>query len=126
MSCNKLTDIKPSKLPINIEKLDLHDNQPSVVGDFSQHKQVVRLDLKGNEIIRIYDTIVNLSFLEIDTLGEKFFESEHGYTHLKKYNFNTVYLKQPPQEVFERGLKSVHSYFKNMTLSKRVKHLIKR
>ena len=42
-------------------------------------------------------------------------------SHLPTYN-----LMQPPHEVFKRGLQSVRMYFKDMALSKRVKHSRKR
>ena len=126
LSSNQITDFDPSNVPVHIEEINLNDNQLSEVRDFSQHKKLKRLNLNGNEIIKICETNIKISFWQIDTLGEKYFESEHGFKHLKKYRFTSSHLKQPPQEVFVRGLKSVRSYFKDMALSKRVMHSRKR
>ena len=126
LSDNQITEIDPSKLPFSIERLDMSNNKLTEVRDFSHHKQLFRLDLRGNRIMKIYNVNKDMSSWIIDTFDENFFETEDGYNHLKASNFNITDLIQPPPQVFQRGLKSVQTYFKDMALSKRVRHSRKR
>ena len=123
---NKIEFIEPSELPITIKVLDIHNNQLTELRDFSGHKELTKLNLSGNKIIKIYDVNRDISFWEIDTFGESFFETECGYNLLIMCHFDTKYLIQPPQEVFKSGLKSIQTYFKNMALSKKVNNSRKR
>ena len=126
VSCNQITGIDPAKLPANIKVLEMDGNRLSKVRDFSEHKKLDTLNLRGNEITEIYEVNTKISFWHMDRFGEKFFDNEDGYNHLVRNNFNSWYLEQPPEEVFLRGVKSVQSYFKDMAISKRVKHSRKR
>ena len=117
---NKLTQIDPSKIPVNIQVLEVSDNRLTEVGDFSRHKQLVELFLAGNELVHIHAANTNISSWDMDTFGEKFFQNEDGYNNLKRYNFDSTKLMQPPREVFDAGLKSIQSYFKSVAQSKRV------
>ena len=67
-----------------------------------------------------------MSDWDIDTFNECFFENEHGYNKLIARHFLAIHLIQPPVEVFRCGLKSVRTYFKELTMSKTVKHSRKR
>ena len=126
LSGNQITDIDPSNVPLNIGILDISNNKLTEVRDFTQHKQLEQLDLRGNQIVKIYDANRNMSSWIIDTLHEEFFANAYGYNHLKKCNFKTYYLVQPPLQVFKRGVKSLQIYFKDMAQSKRVKNSRKR
>ena len=61
-----------------------------------------------------------------NTIDETFFNNEDPYKHLLACYFCTQHLRQPPEEVFTHGLQSVQTYFKDLALSKRVRHSRKR
>ena len=123
---NQITDLDPNKLPSNIEVLRMDDNKLSVLTDFSRHKQLKKMTLTGNQIMKIYDINRDIQSWDIDTFDEKFFENKTGYNQLLASHLNTEGLRHPPPEVFARGLNSIQAYFKDMVLSKRVKHSRKR
>ena len=126
LSYNQITDLDPHTLPLDIVELEMSRNKLTEIKDFSHHKKLQTLDLRGNEIVSIYDTNRDMSFWDIDTFHQTFFDNEHGYNQLLASRLPTQYLKQPPPEVFTRGLQSVQTYFKDITLSKRVRHSRKR
>ena len=126
LSENQITDLDPHTLPLDIVELEMCGNKLTEMKDFSHHKKLQTLNLIGNEIVSIYDTNRDMSFWRIDTFHQTFFDNEHGYNQLLASRLPTGYLKQPPQEVFTRGLQSVQTYFKDLTLSKRVRHYRKR
>ena len=123
---NQITDLDPCKLPITIKVLWMRGNKVTEVQNFSQHKQLEILDLKGNQIVKIYDINRDMSSWNIDTFHEEFFEDESGYHHVIDCHLHTDDLIQPPPVVFRRSLQSVRTYFKDMALSKRVRHSRKR
>ena len=116
LSDNKITHIVPKHLPLNIEYLDMKNNKLFEVRNLTKHKKLKTIDLAGNEIIKVYSANKDISFWVIDTFHEKFFEKQHGYYHLLEGKFNPSGLRQPPKEVFKRGLKSVQMYFKDRRL----------
>ena len=126
LSFNQITDLDPHTLPLDIEELWMSGNKLTEIKDFSHHKKLQTLDLRDNEIMKIYDTNRNMSFLYIDRFHQTFFDNEHGYNQLLDSRLYTRYIKQPPRSVFTRGLQSVQTYFKDITLSKRVRHSRKR
>ena len=126
LTCNQITDLDPHTLPLDTEKLDISQNKLTEIKDFSYHKKLQVLNLSGNKITKIYDTNRDMSFWEIDTFDETFFHNEHGYNQLLACHLLTDELREPPQEVFTRGPQSVQTYFKDLTLSKRVRHSRKR
>ena len=126
LSGNQIRDLDPQKLPGNIDELRMSHNKVTEVKDFSQHKQLRVLDLTENEIVKIYDINRDMSHWHIDRFHEKFFEDESGYQHVIDSHLPTYNLIQPPHEVFKRGLQSVRTYFRDMVLSKRVRHSRKR
>ena len=126
LSRNQITDLDPHTLPLDIVELNMRGNKLTEIKDFSHHKNLQTLYLIGNEIMSIYDTNRDMSFWRIDTFHQTFFDNEHGYNQLLASRLPTWYLKQPPREVFTRGLQSVQTYFKDITLSKRVRHSRKR
>ena len=126
LSDNNISELDPQKFPLNIERLHLRNNKLAEVKDFSQHKKLRALDLRGNEIVKIYEANRDMSSWRVDTFHENFFQKEHSYQHLTDSHLPTRWLSQPPQEVSTRGLQSVIIYFKDMVLSKRVRHSRKR
>ena len=126
LSHNEITDLDPHTLPLDIEELWMRGNKLTEIKDFSHHKKLQTLNLRGNEITNIYDTNRDMSFWRIDTFHQTFFDNEHGYNQLLASHLPTDELRQPPEEVFTRGLQSVQTYFKHLTLSKRVRHSRKR
>ena len=126
LSFNQITDLDPHTLPLDIEYLNMSGNKLTQIKDFSHHKKLQILSLNGNEIMSIYDTNRDMSFWWIDTFHQTFFDNEHGYNQLRASRLPTRDLKQPPRLVFTRGLQSVQTYFKDLTLSKRVRHSRKR
>ena len=126
LSWNQITDLDPHTLPLDIVKLHMNENKLTEIKDFSHHKKLQTLDLNGNEIISIYDTNRDMSSWRIDRFHQTFFDKEHGYNQLLASRLPTHRLIQPPPEVFTRGLQSVQTYFKDLTLSKRVRHSRKR
>ena len=126
LSGNQITDLDSQKVPLNIEQLDIRKNKVAVVRNFSRHKKLRKLYLDGNQIMTIYDTNRDMSSWIITVFDEKFFKNKEGYKHLLDCGLKTGKLRQPPEEVFKRGLKSIQTYFKDMALSKRVRHSRKR
>ena len=126
LSYNQIADLDPHTLPLDIEELYMVRNKLTEIKDFSHHKKLRELNLKANEIIKIYDTNRNMSRWQIDTFHQTFFDNEHGYKQLLASYLPTGGLTQPPEFVFTRGLQSVQTYFKDLTLSKRVRHSRKR
>ena len=126
LSDNQITDLDPHTLPLDIVYLDMSGNKLTEIKDFSHHKKLQTLHLIGNEIMSIYDTNRDVSFWYIDRFHQTFFDNEHGYNQLRASPLPTGGLKQPPYSVFTRGLQSVQTYFKDITLSKRVRHSRKR
>ena len=126
LSDNQVTELDPDKLPVNIEEVLLQNNKLTVVRDFTQHKKLQKLDLRGNLIIKIYDINRDMSSWWIDRLDERFFEDKTAYQLLVDGQLNVGWLTQPPSSVFKRGVQSVLTYFRDMTLSKRVRHSRKR
>ena len=126
LSFNQITELDPYTLPLDIEVLHMGGNNMTEIKDFSHHKKLRYLDMRGNEIMKIYDTNRDMSFWYIDTFHEKFFDNEHGYNQLIASHLPTCHLSQPPEKVFTRGLQSVQTYFKDLNLSKRVRHSRKR
>ena len=126
LSDNQITDLDPHTLPLDIVYLNMSVNKLTEIKDFSHHKKLQTLYLRDNEIMKIYNTNRNMSSWYIDRFHQTFFDNEHGYNQLLASRLPTWSLKQPPQEVFTRGLQSVQTYFKDITLSKRVRHSRKR
>ena len=126
LSSNQITNIDLNELPLNIETLDMSGNKVTEVQNFADKRKLQTFDLRGNHIARIYCINRDISSWRIDTFNERFFENEHGYKKLIECHFYTDHLIRPPVEVFKRGIKSVKIYFKDLTLSKRVKHSKKR
>ena len=126
LSENQITDLDPHTLPLDIEELWMDGNELTEIKDFSHHKKLRTLNLWGNEIVSICDTNRDMSFWIINTFHQTFFDNEHGYNQLLASHLYTHHLSQPPPEVFTRGLQSVQTYFKDLTLSKRVRHCRKR
>ena len=126
LSDNQITYLDPHTLPLDIEYLEMSENKLTEIKDFSHHKKLQILSLNDNEIMSIYDTNRDMSSWYINTFHQTFFDNEHGYNQLLASRFSTDRLTQPPHEVFTRGLQSVQTYFKDITLSKRVRHSRKR
>ena len=126
LSHNQITDLNPHTLPLDTEEVYLEGNKLPEIKDFSHHQKLRKLNLRGNEIMEIYDTNRHMSSWEIDTFHETFFDNEHQYNKLLTGHLDTEWLRQPPHEVFTRGLQSIQLYFKDLTLSKRVRHSRKR
>ena len=126
LSRNQITDLDPHMLPLDIDLLWMSGNKLTEIKDFSHHKKLQKLNLRGNEIMSIYDTNRDMSSWCIDTFHQTFFDNEHGYNQLLASRLYTHELTQPPEFVFTRGLQSVQTYFKDLTLSKRVRHSRKR
>ena len=110
----------------SLEYLNLRDNNIENVETQNLPHHVKVVDLRGNRIIKIYDINRDMSFWFIDTFDERFFHNEDDYKQLILCHFCTEWLIQPPKEVFLRGLQSVQTYYKDMTLSKRVRNARKR
>ena len=126
LSYNQITDLDPHTLPLDIVYLEMIGNKLTEIKDFSHHKKLQILSLSANEIMSIYDTNRDMSSWYIDRFHQTFFDKEHGYNQLLASRLPTRDLKQPPHSVFTRGLQSVQTYFKDITLSKRVRHSRKR